>query len=100
MLDDQAEATACRRHADLRQEAGPTRAAGEYGGSYTVDCLMDSTTMYLATKRFMLDCVGNYRGVSGASASGSKWSHSPSTPISPTTRLPRPAVPSGLPPVT
>ena len=43
--------------------AGPTRAPGEYGGSYTVDCLMDSTTMYQATKRFMLDCVGNYRGV-------------------------------------
>lgn len=43
--------------------AGPTRAAGEYGGSYTVDCLMDSTTMFLATKVFMLDCVGTYRGV-------------------------------------
>jgi hypothetical protein len=37
--------------------------AGPDGGTYTVDCLFDSAGMWLAEKRFVLDCVGSFGGM-------------------------------------
>jgi hypothetical protein len=36
--------------------------AGPDGGTYTVDCLVDSASAWLAEKAFVLDCVGNSGG--------------------------------------
>jgi hypothetical protein len=36
--------------------------AGPDGGTYTVDCVVDSASMYLAEKAFVLDCVGSSGG--------------------------------------
>ncbi|MBM3285846.1 MAG: DUF4900 domain-containing protein [Candidatus Eisenbacteria bacterium] len=40
-----------------------TAAAGPDGGSYTVDCLVDSAGIYQVEKWFVLDCVGRSEGV-------------------------------------
>jgi hypothetical protein len=37
--------------------------AGPDGGTYTVDCLVDSNAMWAAQKAFVLDCVGTMHGV-------------------------------------
>jgi hypothetical protein len=36
--------------------------AGPDGGTYTVDCRVDTTALYQVEKAFVLDCVGQYRG--------------------------------------